>query len=258
MFDVPLPIISGSLAAHTWLTLVGHDLPSLTTSPSALLEHAGSLDPNVFAGHYLRLTHLAASIVDLRKTAREEEHDEKLVQLWATFEHAALLNVAQMPSEFLDVRDDLPATPAAVVTHMLQSLIYLHIYGFMLCETPTLGQALGIRPVPGVLHFVCAVARSVFVCPRQVMECWPLLHDVQAEAARIVLQFSNMSRFENCRALLNLWEPDQGTFEALRRKVRHHIGVGPWDVELIDGYSVFWTFMDLRSLSLEMRMCNEQ
>jgi hypothetical protein len=159
-----------------------------------------------------------------------------------------------MPSEFLDVRDEMPASPAAIITHMLQSLIYLHFYGYVLCNKPEVGLELGLRPVPGVLHFICACSRSIFVCQQQVVEHWTLLRNVQAVAARIMLDLWNLTKFENCRALLNLWEPPPGQFESLQMEVRNQLGTGPWATEVIDGYSVFWTFRDVRSLGLEVQL----
>jgi hypothetical protein len=34
-------------------------------------------------------------------------------------------------------------------------------------------------------------------------------------------------------------------------EVRDEIGPGPWNIDQTDGYSVFWTFRDLRSLHLQ-------
>lgn len=223
-----------------------------------LLDYGASLDQDTFAPHYLKLTHLAASLLGLRDTTTTPQEDETLprdvTQAWAKLEYSCLLNVAQMPSEFLDVRDEMPATPAAVITHMLQSVIYLRLYSYILVENPAIGRALGLRPVPGVLYFICAITRSIFVCQRQIVEHWSQLSQLQATAARILLGFWELTKFENCRALLNLWDPEPGQFELLKHTVRERIGPGPWTIELIDGYSVFWTFRDLRSLNLEVHM----
>ncbi len=182
-------------------------------SPSILLAYTASLDQSTFAPHYLKLTHLAASFLCLRETTDQEAITRDTTQAWAKLEYSCLLNVAQMPSEFLDVRDEMPATPAAIVTHMLQSLIYLHPYSYLISKKPALGLALGLRPVPGVLHFICACARSIFVCQRQILEHWTLLHDVQATAAQIMLDLWILTNSENCSALLNLWEQSDGQFE---------------------------------------------
>lgn len=255
----------GYLTARTWLSIVEFPLPCspLHWPLSVLADYGQSLDQTTFAPHFLKLTHLAATFVDLR---RAEDNDGLSLQgdsclagsavtvPWAQLEYSTLLNVAQMRSEFLDVRDDMPATPAAAVTHMLQSSIFLVIYHHFLCRRPALGRSLGLRPVPGVLHFICAIARSVFICPPRVVDNWPLLADVQATTVRLLLDFWSLTRAENCRALLNLWEPTAERFESLARHVRAQLGEGPWDVEVIDGYSVFWMFRDLRSLSLESLM----
>lgn len=223
-----------------------------------LLEYSACLDQDTFAPQHLKLTHLAASFLGLRDKTVLAQEDEQVArdttQAWARLEYSCLLNVAQMPSEFLDVRDEMPATPAAIVTHMLQSLIYLQFYAYVLIENPAIGRELGLRPVPGVLYFICAIARSIFVCQRQIVEHWSHLAQLQATAARILLNFWELTKFENCRALLNLWDPPPGQFELLKHAIKERIGPGPWTIELIDGYSVFWTFRDLRSLALEVHM----
>ncbi|KIW65369.1 hypothetical protein PV04_07635 [Phialophora macrospora] len=252
--DIPVPISVATLTAHTWLSLAGQSPSLLDLSPSILLDYSAGLDQTTFAPHYLKLTHLAASFLRLRHSTDQEGIAGDTAQAWARLEYSCLLNVAQMPSEFLDVRDEMPASPAAIITHMLQSLIYLQFYGYVLCKKPELGLVLGLRPVPGVLHFICACSRSIFVCQQQIMEHWTLLHNVQAEAAQIMLDLWTLTKFENCRALLNLWEPPPNQFESLQVEVKKQLGSGPWAIEVIDGYSVFWTFRDVRSLSLEVHL----
>lgn len=176
-----------------------------------------------------------------------------LAQRWAKLEYANLLNVVEMDPEFLDVRDDMPASPAAIITHMLQNLIYLRLYSCMLCSKPQIGKALSLRPVPGVLHFICCIARSTFVCQPRIIDYWPLISDMQAAAATMVLQLWKMTHFENLKALLNLWKPATG-YEELSEETRRCVGTGPWQIEPIDGFSVFWTFRDVRSLALEVYM----
>lgn len=203
----------------------------------------------------MKLTHLGAWFLELE--AEAEAKDSALTaestRRWAKMEYASLLNVVEMDPEFLDVRDDMPASPAAIVTHMLQNLIYLRLYSCMLCEKPTIGEALSLRPVPGVLYFICAIARSTFVCQPRVVDYWPLISDFQAATASVVLQLWKLTHFENCKALLNLWKPTEG-YEELAEEVRQCMGTGPWPIEHIDGFSVFWTFRDVRSLTLEVYM----
>lgn len=201
----------------------------------------------------MKLTHLAASFLELAATAVESEFDSTSMKQWAKLEYASLLNVVEMDPQFLDVRDDMPASPAAVVTHMLQNLVYLRLYSCLLCEKPYIGRALALRPVPGVLYFICAIVRSTFVCQPRVVDVWPLIVDIQAEAARITLQLWKLTRFENCKALLRLWDPANG-FDELAAEARECAGTGPWSIEPIDGFSVFWTFRDVRSLGLEALM----
>ena len=248
--NCPLPLAAASIAAHTWLSLTGEDVPRHRLSPSLLLVHATKLDQSTFGPHFLKLTFLATSLINLQDSTISSVINEDVIQAWAKLEYSCLLNVAEMKSEFLDVRDDMPATPAAVVTHMLQNLIYLRLYSFILCQRPLLGRALALSPVPGVLHFICAIARSTFVCQPQILSLWPLVADIQAAAAKIMFDFWNLTKFENCRALLNLWRPSS-SFQALAQTISECLYEGSGAVEFIDGYSVFWTFRDVRSLNLE-------
>jgi hypothetical protein len=156
-----------------------------------------------------------------------------------------------MDTQFLDLRDDMPASVAAVVTHMLQNLIYLRLYSFLLCDMPHIGEAISLRPVPGVLYFICAIARSTFVCQSQVIKFWPLIVEIQSEAARVMMKLWRRTNFENCKALLDLWQPTSA-HEDLAEEARQCLGAGPWNIEHTDGFSVFWTFRDVRSLSLEV------
>lgn len=73
--------------------------------------------------------------------------------------------------------------------------------------------------------------------------------DIQAQVARIMLQLWRQTGFENCRGILNLWENPGDRFPDLAGEVGEVIGPGPWAIEEVDGYSVFWTFRDLRTLT---------
>jgi hypothetical protein len=181
--------------------------------------------------------------------------DAQLV--WSRLEYECLLRPVQLPPALLDLRDGMPATPQSVVIHCLQNLLLLSFYSYVLDRPDTLGTLLALRPVPGVLYFLCALARTVFVCPREMLDRWALLADIQATTARIMLRLWHRTQFENCRAILNLWEDAHGRFHDLARQVRQEIGPGPWTVDEIDGYSVFWTFRDLRSLTIEFISTDE-
>lgn len=251
--NLPAPVAAGLQTTYTWLRLSGQQHQSPGIPSSIIAQYATELELNTFGPHFMKLTHLAAWFLELEAEANESELTADSTQTWAKMEYASLLNVVEMDPEYLDVRDDMPASPAAIVTHMLQNLIYLRLYSCILCEKPHIGGALSLRPVPGVLHFICAIARSTFVCQPRVIDYWPLIIDIQAATASMVLQLWKLTRFENCRALLNLWKPAAG-YEKLAEEARECVGTGPWPIEPIDGFSVFWTFRDVRSLALEVYM----
>lgn len=245
---IPPPVISGALLTNVWRRLAGHSHQPLHLSANILQSYAQELDPTTFGHHYLRLSFHAAEL-DQRCIAMEVEGvqpDTALV--WSKLEYECLLWQVCLPPSLLDTRDDLPATPESVVIHCLSSLLLLSFYSYVLEHADTLGALIALRPVPGVLLFMCALARSTFICPRKLLDRMSLLVSIQAQTARIMLRLWHQTGFENCQAILNLWEDPGNRFPDLARRVRQEIGLGPWAIEEIDGYSVFWTFRDLRTL----------
>lgn len=136
--------------------------------------------------------------------------------------------------------------------HGLSNLLLLRLYSFILEHADTLGLSVALQPVPGVLIFTCVLARSSFICPPALLGRMSLLVDIQAQVARIMLQLWRQTGFENCRGILNLWDNPGDRFPALAQEIREVIGPGPWAIEEVDGYSVFWTFRDLRTLTTKL------
>lgn len=248
---LPAPILAGAVVANTWYRLVGLPLTPLDVSDDFLMTYARTLDHSTFGHHYLRISHLALNLDRLRLA--EERGclgpDSKL--LWCRLEYECLFWAVQLPSALLDLRDEMPARPEAVAIHSLHNLVVLTFYAAVLDRPDTLGTFLALRPVPGVLHYICSLARSVFICPREMIDHWALFSDIQATTARIILRLWHQTQFENFCGLLNLWDDALNRFPVLSRSVREEIGTGPWTIDQTDGYSVFWTFRDLRSLHLE-------
>ena len=123
MGGLPAAIEAGAVTASIWLHLAGRRKESLPLDLQVLNDYAATLDQTSFGPHLLKLTHLAGRLLrQLSENPQQhlEQFDATTVRAWAVLERSSLLNVAEMRSEFLDVRDDMPATPAAVVTHMLQ------------------------------------------------------------------------------------------------------------------------------------------
>jgi hypothetical protein len=222
----------------------------------SIREYAHSLDTTTFGHHFLLLSHLIAEIEHHRISVETEGVRLDSQTTWARLEYECLLWQVRLPSDLLDLRDELPATPKSVVIHCLSNTTLLSIYSYILERADTLGTLLALRPVPGVLLFLCALARSTFICPREVLERWSLLVDLQAATARIMLRLWRQTGFENCRAILNMWTNMHGRYGDLAREVRQEIGPGPWTIDEIDGYSVFWTFRDLRALTIELLLAD--
>lgn len=71
-----------------------------------------------------------------------------------------------------------------------------------------------------------------------------------------MLSILQVSESDNCKAVLGKWQDFYGEFSQLYAKVQKAIGDPPWIVEKMDGYSVFWTFRDMRSLHIEHMLSN--
>lgn len=216
-----------------------------------LMTYAQTLDRSTFGHHYLRISHLGLELDRLRLAEEREGVGPDTKLLWCRLEYECLFWAVQLPSTLLDLRDEMPARPEAVAIHSLHNLVILGFYATVLDRPDTLGTLLALRPVPGVLHYICSLARSVFICPREMLVHWALFSDIQATTARIIRRLWHQTQFENFRGLLNLWDDALNRFPDLARDVRKEIGTGPWIMDQTDGYSVFWTFRDLRSLHLE-------
>ncbi|KAB5585041.1 hypothetical protein GE09DRAFT_12708 [Coniochaeta sp. 2T2.1] len=248
---LPAPVLAGALVNNTWMRLVGFPLEPLDAPDDCLLAFAQTLDHTTFAHHYIRISHLALTLDRLRVATEHNGAGPGAKLSWCRLEYECLFWAVQLPSSLLDLRDEMPARPEAVVIHSLHNLVLLSFYATVLESQDTLGKLLALAPVPGVLHYICALARSVLICPREMANQWVLLTDIQAATARILLQLWRLTRFENFRGMLNLWDDVLNRFPGEARRVREEIGPGPWTIEQTDGYSVFWTFRDLRSLHLE-------
>ncbi|GJN80870.1 hypothetical protein PLIIFM63780_004400 [Purpureocillium lilacinum] len=247
--SVPPPILSGALITHIWRQLAGYSHPPLRLQSDILQSYAESLSPTTPAHHFIRLSQLAVELGQRRMAMSLEGIQPDTSLAWAKLEYDFLLWQVRLPTTLLDGRDDLPATPQSVLMHCLSSMLLLSFYSDVLEHADTLGVQMALRPVPGVLLFLCALARSTFICPRNLLDRWALLLHMQAATVRIMLRLWRQTGFENCRALCNLWEDSHNLFPDLKQQVREEIGTGPWTIEEIDGYSVFWTFRDLRTLA---------
>jgi hypothetical protein len=221
-----------------------------------LEDYTQTLDPATFGHHYMRLSQLAVELDHKRIEMEQKGIQPDSPSVWSKLEYECFLWQVCLPSSLLDTRDDLPATPESVVIHCFSSLLLLSFYSHVLKHADSLGALMALRPVPGVLLFLCALARSMFICPRQLLDRMSLLVSIQAQTARIMLHLWRQTAYENCRAILNMWENPGGKFPELAQEVREEIGLGPWVIEEIDGYSVFWTFRDLRTLNAKLIFAN--
>jgi hypothetical protein len=208
------------------------------------------LDRASFGYHYLVMSRLVDKFNHLCLVGDYHNLDADGKLAWITLEYECLKGPIKLPSQLVDLRDEMPATPESVVIHCLQNLLFLSYYAYVFDRQDTLGKMLAIRPIPGVMFFLCALARSVLICSSDIVDRWKLIADAQAKTVRAMLRLWRVSQFENCKAIISLWD-DHGRNPELMTQVRDEIGPGPWPMEFSDGFTVFWTFRDLRSLALE-------
>lgn len=254
MEPLPTSIVAGTIIASTWLRLMGVPLAPLDVSDDCLLTLGQTLAHSTFAHHYVRISHQALTYDKLRNAAERDGIGPGAKLSWCQLEYECLLWPVQLPTSLMDLRDELPARPEALLIHSLHNLVLLSFYTTVLDWQDKLGNLLAIRPVPGVLNFICALARSVLICPHEMLAHWASLADIQATTARLLLRLWHQTQFEKFRGLLNLWDDVQNRFPDLTLRVREVIGTGPWMIDQTDGYSVFWTFRDLRSVHLEFSL----
>ncbi|KAF4961108.1 hypothetical protein FSARC_10272 [Fusarium sarcochroum] len=243
-----LEILSSALVTHVWRRLVGQPHPPLRLSSDFLHKFITTLDPSGFGHHFTRLSYLAVEFERRCRLLESQGVAPDTQAAWSRLEYDCLLWQVCLPGALLDTRDELPATAQSIVIHCFSSTLLLSLYSYILDRLDTLGALLALKPIPGVLLFMCILARSTFICPRELLDRWAILPDMQAATARIMLRLWHQTGFENCRAIINLWTDSLDRFPELSRHVRNEIGPGPWPIDEIDGYSVFWTFRDLRSL----------
>lgn len=246
--SAPHCVLAGALVTNVWRRLAGHAHRPLHLPAHILETYAQTLDPATFGHHYLRLSRYATEFDQFCMAIGTDGVQPDTNMVLSRLEYDCLLWQVCLPPTLLDTRDDLPATPESVVIHCLSSLLLMSFYSYVLERADTLGALIALRPVPGALLFMCALARSTFICPRQLLDRMALLVSIQAQTVRIMLRLWHQTGFENCRAILNMWEDPGARFPELARQVREDIGTGPWTIEEVDGYSVFWTFRDLRTL----------
>jgi hypothetical protein len=253
MTSVSDPLLVGALTTHAWLCLVGHRLSPLHIPPGVLDSYLPLLDSNSFPYHYHYISRLVLQFDSLRLAWHHHDSGINFPLAWARLEYECLLVPIKLPRSLVDLRDEMPATPEAVILHCLQNLLFLSLYAYVFDRQDTLGNMLCLRPVPGVMNFLCALARSIFVCRRDIVDRWRIIADAQATTVQLMLRLWQVTQFQTCKAILNLWD-SCGQFPELVEQVREQIGQGTWEMEMLDGYSVFWTFRDLRSLALSFHI----
>lgn len=244
-------ILAGALITHSWQRLISPLYDNLQILPDVINTCMARLDETSFTYHFFRMSRLLVDFDSLRGSWAAEPPDAEETKLaWVRLEYECLTWPIKLPPSLLDLRDEIPATPEAVVLHCLQNLMFLSFYAYVFERRDSLGNMLLLRPVPGAMHFLCSLARSTFVCPQHVIDRWSWIAHSQAGVVRVMLRLWQISKFENCNAILNLWD-DRGRFPELVASMRDETGYGSWAPELSDGYTVYWTFRDLRSMSLE-------
>jgi hypothetical protein len=196
------------------------------------------LDSALFNYHCLAMSRLVDRFNNLRAAEDFNSLGVEGKLAWARLEYECLLGPIKLPPSLVDLRNEMPTTPESVMMHCLQNLLFLSFYAYVFDRQDTLGNMLSLRPIPGVMYFLCVLARTVLICRRDIVARWKLIADAQVQTVRAMLRLWRISQFENCKAILSLWD-DYGENPELAAHVRDEIGPRPWAMEFSDGYSMF-------------------
>lgn len=250
--ELPLPVAAGLIATNTWLhylNITDYDLGDLLEQFLILEKLKYQLD-DTFARQYLILTSLLLKMQILEQHGSIESHGIT----WINIEYEFLLVPLHVPSDLIDLRDDIPGNPFGRILHIMVNTINFDFY-LRIIKDPNLQRHMQLRPIPGVFHFMLAMAKTAFLYGNNVTEKWNLLVQCRAKLVPMVLELYEISDLENCKEVLSLWTDSD--FAELHETVDNIIGDPPWMIEKHSGYSVFWVFRDMRSLHVEGMIHNQ-
>lgn len=253
---LPDSILVGSYISSLWhqfLGIVSIPLCGMADCYHKLHLFSASQSTTEFISQYMIITKLLVRsqiLINQRRRDHSVPLSASSLRDWLSLEYDFLLWSLNVPPNLIDLRDEMPGLAPSRIIHVLFNTVYMDFYLFIL-RNKVLQPSLHLKPVPAVLHFIRALGDSVFKCSVEVVDGWYLLSACKAHVAELMLALLEISESDNCRAVLDKWDDFYGEFPELYNKVQKAIGKKPWIVEKMDGYSVFWTFRDIRALHIE-------
>jgi hypothetical protein len=213
------------------------------------------LDDQSFAYHFLfvsSLLHRYIIVTSVDGTASSPRDDiwkekrRKLIDLELEF----LLWPVRLPKQLTVVKDELIATPGAIILHVLHNTLLLVYYCRGIRHKEIYGRMLSIHPVPGLLQFLCGMASSSFKCRPEIIRLWPALKDCLLLTARLVVELYKETEYENCKISLSFFKEAEED-SALYAEIQELLGNDDWASKDEDGAALYWVVRDIRSMSLQ-------
>lgn len=250
ILELPLPVSAGTIAANAWMTYLNfttYDMGTSLVDQLLVLERFKQTLGDTFARQYIILTIL---LLRMQILDRQGQPDMMHGLSWLQVEHDFLMVPLHVPSYLIDLRDDFPGTPFGRILHIMVNTINFDFY-LRILKSPVLQKMTQLRPIPGLFHFMLAMAKTAFLYGNEVIEKWTLLSYCRAKLVPMVFELYELCELENCKEVLSLWKDTHNEFPELYKTVQKLIGDPPWICEKHSGYSVFWIFRDMRCLHVE-------
>lgn len=174
------PVLVGSYVSSLWyqfLNIVSMPLADLTEYCDKFSSFSTNLNSTDFINQYMIITKLLLRSQVLMKSnflsLSSDEQDKKKYD-WLTLEYDFLLWSLGLPPNLIDLRDEMPGLPPSRIIHVLFNTVYIEFYLYIL-RNKDLQEIFHLKPVPAVLHFIRALADSVFKCAVEVVDTWYIL-----------------------------------------------------------------------------------
>ncbi|ANB10940.1 hypothetical protein AWJ20_3734 [Sugiyamaella lignohabitans] len=262
-------LLIGALSAYAWNSLVAYDnLRPPNNDEAEIIDIYETVTSNIsedtFAYHFLYVSTLLCRFKVLMILPDEVYSPESLASgspqhddAWYStrkslirLEYELLLWPVRLPKHLTVVKDDLIATPGALILHVLHNTVLLAYYIQAIRHKDPYGRMLSILPVPGLLQFLCGMAASSFKCQPDIIEKWPIIRDCLVITARLMLELYNQTEYENCKVALALYQDSQ-TAPGLYNSIQKVLAAVDWAANDKDGAALYWIFRDVRSMSLQ-------
>uniref|UniRef100_A0A060TAN7 ARAD1D21098p n=1 Tax=Blastobotrys adeninivorans TaxID=409370 RepID=A0A060TAN7_BLAAD len=254
---------SGCAIAMAWNCFLSNTVLPEGAESKEVDDFVRSLDEDTFAHHFCRLSMHLLQLLEIYAQFELGSVPAKDSPQWKPWrakvlklESEMLLWPVRLPQHLTVVRDDFVATPEAIILHILHNCVLQELYMFALVGQDLFRQALGLQPVPGLLQFLCGMARSSFTNCSRVDSKWPRLRDCVTKEAEHMITISRQYDFDFSRTALSSYLDYCGKEETdTVVNARKEVGQINWiDFSEQEGATVYWIFRDIRSMALDMML----